>query len=51
MTNQIFLDQNQKQISVQINSIYQFTFQLEDKKSEVAALNKRIFRLESEFKK
>ncbi|CAM3548179.1 MULTISPECIES: hypothetical protein [Saccharibacillus] len=46
--NQMLLDQNQKQMSIQIHSIYHnFT----DKDSEVAALNKRIFRLESEFEK
>lgn len=68
--NQLLLDQNQKQMALQINSIYQSTVRLEDgqpkdifaflekihnnfvdKDSEVAALNKRIFRLESEFEK
>jgi len=68
--NQILLDQNQKQMSIQIHSIYQSTVRLEngqpkdifallekihhnftDKDSEVAALNKRIFRSESEFEK
>lgn len=68
--NQLNLEQSQKEMSFQINSIYQSVVRIEDgqpqdiyailqsihnkiidKESEISALNKRIFRLESAFER